>query len=98
MMRGWTEHKAWMVRPKWRPWWMRGSFTQLEIVYLVNNMRLVVSVVTYGFFLGPSWRALLCERRPKEDGGVFSPGDITVKSVRGGRGSYVFLVLEDSVD
>jgi hypothetical protein len=31
VMRGYTLHNACTVRPKWRPWWTRGSLVHLQV-------------------------------------------------------------------
>jgi hypothetical protein len=45
--RVWTRHSAWVVRPKWRPWWTSGSVSALGrgLVYR-SNMYTIVHELT----------------------------------------------------
>lgn len=61
-----TVHKAWTVRPKWRPWWTKGSEIHLFISQ-VSPPKTEDEIVTFtnAFFRGPSWRASSRSRFPR---------------------------------
>lgn len=77
----WTLHKACIVRPKCRPWWIRGSEIHLLLINLSENSTDSKSW-TYAFLRGPNWRASSRRRRPRtvDEGSVARDISVWVKA------------------